>query len=201
MVGAGGETTPRYTQVAQESEIGIPWQGEGSCKTEGGSHEGSQTNVERKNREMVVSWWNGGGRLIPRIRVNPELTKFISTKPDIFVYGESLTYRFKQSITIPGYKVILHTAKRNDLRRGLAVYYREKYANVITKEKSSKRFDILWIRMKSPLEENIFCFFYASGLNHEEGTREMFYDELRKGVDKFAKEKRQYISWGTLMQG
>ena len=121
MEGAGGEKASGYTQAAEESEIGIPQQGDESFKTEGGSHEGGQTNVEQENREMVVSWWNGGGRLIPRIRVNPELKKFISTKPDIFVYGESLTYRFKQNITIPGYKVILQTAQRNKLRRGLAV--------------------------------------------------------------------------------
>ena len=145
---------------------------------------------------MVVSWWNGGGRLIPRIRVNPELTKFITTKPDIFVYGESLMYRMKQNIIIPGYKVILHTAKRNGLRRGLAVYYKEKYANIITREKSSKRFDILWIRMKSPQEENVFCFFYCPGISHEEETREMFYDELRNGVDKFAREKKTIFLLG-----
>ena len=53
---------------------------------------------------MVVSWWNGGGRILSRIRVNPELTKFIATKPDMFVYGEALTYRFKKSMAIPGIK-------------------------------------------------------------------------------------------------
>ena len=92
--------------------------------------------------------------------------------------------------------MILYRAKRNELRRVQAVYYREKHANVITKEKSSKRFDILWIRMKAPLEENIFCFFYAPGVNHGEGAREMFYDELRKGVDKFAKEKKTIFLLG-----
>ena len=92
--------------------------------------------------------------------------------------------------------MILHTAKRNGLRRGLAVYYKEKYANIITREKSSKRFDILWIRMKSPQEENVFCFFYCPGISHEEETREMFYDELRNGVDKFAREKKTIFLLG-----
>ena len=43
-----------------------------------------------KNEKMTVSWWNGGGKLIPRMKVNPVLKKYLETKPDIFVYGEAL---------------------------------------------------------------------------------------------------------------
>ena len=77
--------------------------------------------------ELVISWWNGGGRLVSRIEVNPELRAYLATKPDIFVYGESMVYKKTQKVHIPGYKVIIHVAKRNELRRGLAVFYQEKY--------------------------------------------------------------------------
>ena len=38
--------------------------------------------------ELLVSWWNGGGRLVPRIEVNPELKTHLATKPDIYIYGD-----------------------------------------------------------------------------------------------------------------
>ena len=101
-----------------------------------GSQEVRETKVEQTCKleqgkaDMVVSWWNGGGKLIPRIRTNPELNKFLATEPDIFVYGEAQIYNCQQNTRVPGYKVYMHTAKRNNLRRGLAVYYREEHANV-----------------------------------------------------------------------
>ena len=27
--------------------------------------------------EMVVAWWNGGGKLIPRVNANPGLQKYL----------------------------------------------------------------------------------------------------------------------------
>ena len=41
--------------------------------------------------------------------------------------------------------------------------------------------------MRTPRVKNNFCFFYAPGVNHDEATREEFYDELRTGVDKYTK--------------
>ena len=69
--------------------------------------------------ELAVSWWNGGGKMVARLEVNPELGKFLATKPDVFVYGESLVYKHTQRVGIPGYKTIIHTAKRNECRRGM----------------------------------------------------------------------------------
>ena len=161
-----------------------------------GKKEGTwEKESERKRRgELVVSWWNGGGRLVPRMEVNPELKTYLETKPDIFVYGESLVYKPTRKVNIQGYKVIIHTAKRNELRRGLAIFYKEKHSHVITKDKGSKKFDILWIRMKIQSEDIIMGFFYAPGMNHDEGTRVAFYDELRIGIDTYIKEnKRIYL--------
>ena len=41
------------------------------------------------NSQFMVSWWNGGGGLLKRIKINPELKDFLELKPNIFVYGES----------------------------------------------------------------------------------------------------------------
>ena len=50
-----------------------------------------ETKEEKKMKELgnlVTTWWNGGGRLVSRIEVNPELRVYLATKPDIFVYGD-----------------------------------------------------------------------------------------------------------------
>ena len=79
---------------------------------------------------MVVAWWNGGGRLKARINVNPELRKYISKGPDIFVYGEPLVTRTTNGLYIPGYNIIIHKAQLDGVRRGLIVYYKEKHATL-----------------------------------------------------------------------
>ena len=55
--------------------------------------------------------------------------------------GESMVYKKTQKVHITGYKVIIHAAKRNELRRGLAVFYQEKYSQILTKDKGSKKFE------------------------------------------------------------
>ena len=59
--------------------------------------------------------------MIARLRVNPQLAKVIQTKPDIFAYAECLIYKNMASI-LPTYSLVLHEAKRNTLRRGLALF-------------------------------------------------------------------------------
>ena len=140
----------------------------------------------------MVAWWNGGGKLIPRIKANPELQKFIATNPDIFAYGEALVFKSNKEYGLIGYKSILHKALNGGTRRGIVVYYRNKHTHTITKDAGNKEFDILWIRMKTKKEECIFGFFYAPGAHKEESTRERFYDELRRGVDRY-KGKRIYL--------
>ena len=141
---------------------------------------------------MVVAWWNGGGKLVPRLNANPALKKYMSREPDIFVYGEALATKTTNEMRIPGYNIIMHKAEINGYRRGLAVYYKQKHAYTITKANGSKTFDILWLRMKTRKDEIIFGFFYAPGAHQSEKLREKFYDELGKGIHEY-EEKKIYI--------
>ena len=65
---------------------------------------GGRTKIRGKQMvalsELVISWWNGGGRLVSRIEVNPELRAYLATKPDIFVYGESMVYKKTQKVNV-----------------------------------------------------------------------------------------------------
>ena len=142
--------------------------------------------------EMKIVWWNGGGKVIQRLKVNPVLQQFLETKPDIFVYGEALIYKSGNELKLDGYEMIVHKAHNHGVRRGMVVFYRKKYACIITKGRSSKKFDTVWLRMKTKQEERIFGFFYAPGANHEEKCREEFYDELSKGVENY-KGKKIYL--------
>ena len=145
--------------------------------------------VEVPETGNVVAWWNGGGKLIPRIKANPELQRFMATNPDIFAYGEALVFKSTKEHNITGYKMMLHKARTDGIRRGIAVYYRDKHAHTITKDATSKEFDIIWIRMKNKKDERIFGFFYAPGAHKDECIRERFYDELRRGVDSYRGKK------------
>ena len=100
--------------------------------------------------------------------------KFIATEPDIFAYGESLVFRSQGDMCIPGYNAIAHKAKQEGIRRGIVVYYRKKHNQIITKARSSKKFDIIWLRMGTSIDEILICFFCAPGVNHEEDRREEF---------------------------
>ena len=64
------------------------------------------------------------------------------------------------------------------------VYYREKLGEVITTEHKSRKYDIIWLRMKTKKDESLFVFFYAREEHHDEKCREDFYDELREKVDE-----------------
>ena len=113
----------------------------------------------------------------------------IKKKPDLFAYGEALIYTRKKEINIRGYRAVIHTAEKKGIRRGIVVYYREMLEEVITIEHKSKKYDIIWLRMKTKKEESLFVFFYAPGEHHDEKCREDFYDELRVKVDEHRKEK------------
>ena len=53
--------------------------------------EGNKDRVKQKVGlgELVISWWNGGGRLVSRIEVNPELRAHLAMK-QIYLSMESL---------------------------------------------------------------------------------------------------------------
>ena len=114
------------------------WNGQNEAENK---NEGSR----RKGNEITISWWNGGGALISRVKVNPVLMQFLDKKPDIFAYGEAQIYKYTNEINIRGYRTIVHTAQTKGKRRGIVIYYRKKYENVITKTYSSKKFDIIWL--------------------------------------------------------
>ena len=144
-------------------------------------------------KDSEILWWNGGGGIATRIGANPVLQTLLGTKPDIFVYGEALVYKVAQTPAIPGYNVILHKAKMNSHRRGLAVYFRKELSQVLSKDNSSKTYDIIWIRWKTCEKERILCFFYSPGSHHEEVKREKFYDDLRDGMDNYLKNTTVYM--------
>ena len=128
-----------------------------------------------------------------RLASNPALHTLLETQPAIFVYGEALEYKHTNTPKIPGYNLILHTAKKETNRRGIAVYFKEELRSVISKDSSSASYDILWIRWKTTKQERIICFFYAPGDHHKERIRQEFYDELRRGVDKHPKAVKMYM--------
>ena len=117
------------------------------------------TGLKEVRTMMKVAWWNGGGKMMVRLKANPVLLQFLEGKPDIFVYGEALVSKNTKEIKIDGYKRIIHKAERGGVRRGIVIFYRKEYANVITRGSTSKKFDIIWVRMKTAQEERIFGFF------------------------------------------
>ena len=104
-------------------------------------------------------WWNGGGRIRARLKTNPELRKVIDSKPDIFIYGESETPS-TVNLSIKGYVCYLHKSKinlRENYRRGLAIFYLQKYRFLLTRVFFSKCYDIVWMRLNT-LIEPLFLF-------------------------------------------
>ena len=70
-----------------------------------------------------MAWWNGGGKLVPRMKANPELQKFLESQPDIFAYGEAQIAKKTKEMKLNGYQAIVHGAERQGRRRGIVVYY------------------------------------------------------------------------------
>ena len=108
-----------------------------------------------------VCWWNGGGAIRKRICVNPGLDSLMKTNPDLFVYGESACSNAR-GLFLSGYRFLFHRACIKDkqkFRRGLVIFYKDKYHNVISKAYSSKNFDIVWIKLATKSKILYFCFF------------------------------------------
>ena len=146
-----------------------------------------------------VSWWNGGGKVRTRLCSNPELRKFLSKKPDIFVYGEAETSS-PLDLNIDGYVCHLHESRLNlagNLRRGLAIFYLKKYQYRFTKIYASRNYDIIWMRLKTSGEILHFCFFYAPGSHHPLPIRSKFYDHFSSELTKFAALGKVYLMGDT----
>ena len=142
-----------------------------------------------------MCWWNGGGAIRNRLSVNPGLVSLLKTNPDIFVYGESACSHAR-GLFLSGYRFLFHRSYIKDKqksRRGLVIFYREKYHNLISKAYSSKNFDIVWIKLATKNKQLYFCFFYAPGAHFPEDVRIRFYKILSESYKKFAKKGDIYF--------
>ena len=145
------------------------------------------------------TWWNGGGKIRARLKTNPELRKVIDSNPDIFIYGESETPS-SVNLSIKGYLCYLHKSKinqRENYRRGLAIFYLQKYRFLLTRVYFSKCYDIVWMRLSTLIEPLFFCFFYSPGSHHPLPVRKKFYDIFTSTYSKFAALGKVYLVGDT----
>ena len=113
----------------------------------------------------------------------------------MFVYGESGCSNAR-GLFLPGYRFLFHRSYIKDkqkYRRGLVIFYREKYHNLISKAYSSKKFDIVWTKLVTKSKQLCFCFFYAPGAHCPEDVRIRFYKLLTDSYMKFAKKGDIYF--------
>ena len=122
---------------------------------------------------LEILFWNGGRRMAGRLRSNPVLKSILKCMPDIFVYVETLSSGNTSSL-IRGYDTITHTLKPNTVRRGIAVFYKTKFRHALTKDQTSEKFDILWLRLQTSSEEVILCLFYAPHEQHDKQREFLF---------------------------
>ena len=148
---------------------------------------------------LKVYWWNGGGKIRTRIKANPELKRIIEKSPDIFVYGEAETPS-SYNLNISGYICYLHRSKLNEannFRRGIAIFYLQKYRFVLSKVYACNNYDIVWMRMKTAQKVIHFCFFYSPGAHHLLSVRKKFYDLFTFQFSKFACMGNVYLLGDT----
>ena len=158
-----------------------------------------ETSILSNSVLFRFSWWNGGGKIRYRLSSNPELKKFLTTKPDVFVYGEAETHS-PLDLNIDGYICYLHGSKINtpgNFRRGLAIFYLDKYRFLFTKVYACKTYDIVWMRMKTSSEILHFCFFYSPGSHHPLPIRTKFYNHFFTEFSRFAKLGKVYLMGDT----
>ena len=100
-----------------------------------GDGDQEKTTLKSANSSLLtLTYWNGGGCMLSRLSVNPELKLLLSTQPDIFVYAENLLFS-KRGLTrspiLQRYDCYHLTAVKNTCRRGLSVYYLKKHRFVL----------------------------------------------------------------------
>ena len=128
-----------------------------------GSEKGEEIDISSKS--FRVCWWNGGGAIRNRINVNPGFDSLLKTSPDIFVYGESACSNAR-GLFLSGYRFLFHRSYIKDKqksRRGLVIFYKYIYHNLIKKAYSSNNFDIFWIKLATKGKHLYICFKYALG--------------------------------------
>ena len=155
----------------------------------------SDSGIVPEVSRFKVCYWNGGGGLLKRLKVNPALRKLLDKRPDIFVYGES-GMSTKRGLFLKDYIFIFHRSyikAADKYRRGLVIFYLKKYQHFISKVYSSKIFDIVWIRVKFECEAVYFCFFYAPGSHLPEDVRLKFYHIFTAQYDKFSQKSKVFL--------
>ena len=93
-------------------------------------------------------------------------------------------------IRLAGYSTFLHkkgSTCSNGVRRGLLVFYLEKYNYCMSVEHVSELFDIMWIRFRAEVDVYL-CFFYAPGAHHPAELREAFFTQLSNSYAKYSSE-------------
>ena len=55
----------------------------------------------------------------------------------------------------------------------------------MTKDFASQKFDIIWLRLRLKSKDQIYCFFHAPGANRSDEEVTSFYDDLRKGYQRY----------------
>ena len=104
------------------------------------------------------------------------------------------------NLVIDGYICYLHKAKLsspNNQRRGLTIFYRNKYRFLFAKVYASNQYDIVWARLVTGSENIHFCFFYAPGSHHPLPVRKNFYDIFKKKFTEFAALGKVYLIGDT----
>ena len=122
------------------------------------------SNQYESEESFRLCWWHGGGAIRNRISVNPGIDSLFKTSPDIFVYGESACSNAR-GLFLAGYRFLFHRSYIKDkhkYRRGLVIFYKDKYHNLISKAYSSKKFDIVWTKLATKRKQLYFCFFLCS---------------------------------------
>ena len=117
----------------------------------------------------------------------------------MFTYGEAETPSPK-NLDIENYICYLHSSKIDstaNFRRGLAIFYLEKYRYSFTKVYACRKYDIVWMRLKTACEIIHFCFFYAPGSHHPLPARTKFYDHFSSQFSKFASLGKVYLIGDT----
>ena len=148
----------------------------------------AENQVKVSKSLFIVCWWNGGGALKRRLKANPGLKTLLEKNPEIFVYAESEMSN-SSGLFLKGYKFIFHRSFikiPDNYRRGLVIFYDEKYEHKISKSFASKIFDIVWLRIKTSTTALFVCFFYAPGAHLPEEIRVKFYNIFTTKYDKFA---------------
>ena len=106
----------------------------------------------------------------------------------MFIYGEAETSS-PSKLNFEGYICHFHESRLNiegNFRRGLAIFYLKRYRYRLNLAHSCRKYDIVWMRLRTASEIIHFCFFYCPGSHHPFPVMSKFYSHLQKQFSKFS---------------